>query len=305
MATERHPKHGEEGYEHADAHVRSLYKFGAVLAILIVAVMWAMVHTYTFLAKHESLGPPASPFENQRALPPQPRLQPHPATDLKRYCEMEQQQLRRTAGWTNITGWFASPRIARWTWFFKRDYPRGQRIGQPRKQASHPWDRQWNRERWVSPGLAAIWLSRQANPWNRNSGRIEVKLALQMSARVRGNSAWRAVTAAALLLSSPFFGAVAHAQFQYPTQNIDVRPELLKDVGIDQKLNNSIPLDLTFRDETGQTIKLAQFFGQRACDSIACLLQLSDALHTGTEWNGAKPERRSDGHRQAIQRCDW
>ena len=56
------------------------------------------------------------------------------------------------------------------------------------------------------------------------------------------------IIAAALLLSSPFFGAVANAQFQYPTQNIGVRPELLKDVGIDQKLNDSVPIDLTFRD---------------------------------------------------------
>ena len=98
MATERHPQRGEEGYERADANVRRLYQFGASLAILIIVVMWAMVHTYNFFAKHESLGPPASPFENQRELPPQPRLQPHPATDLKRYCEMEQQQLS-TYGW--------------------------------------------------------------------------------------------------------------------------------------------------------------------------------------------------------------
>jgi hypothetical protein len=98
MATERHPQHGEEGYERADVNVRRLYEFGASLAILIIVVMWAMVHTYNFFAKHESLGPPASPFENQRELPPQPRLQPHPATDLKRYCEMEQQQLS-TYGW--------------------------------------------------------------------------------------------------------------------------------------------------------------------------------------------------------------
>jgi len=52
MATERHPKHGEEGYEHADANVRSLYQFGAVLAILIVAVMWAMPSaSTTFLTR--------------------------------------------------------------------------------------------------------------------------------------------------------------------------------------------------------------------------------------------------------------
>ncbi len=88
-----------------------------------------------------------------------------------------------------------------------------------------------------------------------------MKLGVTNSARFRVNSARRAAVASALLLGSLFFGTVAHAQFQYPTQNIGVRPELLKDVGIDQKLNNSVPLDLTFRDETGQTVKLAQFFG--------------------------------------------
>ena len=101
MATKHQPpKHGPEGYEHSDADVRSLYYFGVSLAILILAVMWAMVHTYNFFAKHESLGPPASPFENRRPLPPQPRLQPNPRTDLKRYCELEQEQLT-TYGWVD------------------------------------------------------------------------------------------------------------------------------------------------------------------------------------------------------------
>jgi protein SCO1/2 len=48
-----------------------------------------------------------------------------------------------------------------------------------------------------------------------------------------------------------------------PMQSVGVRPELLKQVGIDQKLNQSIPLNLTFRDENGQTVELAQFFGQK------------------------------------------
>lgn len=39
------------------------------------------------------------------------------------------------------------------------------------------------------------------------------------------------------------------------------RPQLLRDVGIDQKLNGQIPLDLTFRDETGRTVPLAEYFG--------------------------------------------
>ena len=59
-----------------------------------------------------------------------------------------------------------------------------------------------------------------------------------------------AICALALaLLALPL---VAKAQFPDPSQGIGVRPELLKDVGVDQKLNESIPLGLTFRDEHGR-----------------------------------------------------
>jgi protein SCO1/2 len=90
-----------------------------------------------------------------------------------------------------------------------------------------------------------------------------VKLAHQKSATFSTDSTRWTIIFAALFLCSAFFAAAAKAQVQYPTQNIDVRPELLKDVGIDQKLNDSVPLDLTFRDETGQTVKLGQFFGSK------------------------------------------
>ena len=40
-------------------------------------------------------------------------------------------------------------------------------------------------------------------------------------------------------------------------------PAALRDVGIDQKLNQQLPLDLTFRDEAGQVVKLNQYFGQK------------------------------------------
>ena len=38
------------------------------------------------------------------------------------------------------------------------------------------------------------------------------------------------------------------------------RPNMLRDVGIDQKLDSQVPLDLTFRDEQGKQIKLADYF---------------------------------------------
>ena len=41
------------------------------------------------------------------------------------------------------------------------------------------------------------------------------------------------------------------------------RPGLLKQVGIDQHLNQQIPLHLVFNDETGREVQLGEFFGKR------------------------------------------
>jgi|SRR5215213_8226689 len=40
-------------------------------------------------------------------------------------------------------------------------------------------------------------------------------------------------------------------------------PVALRDVRIEQKLNQQLPLDLVFRDEAGQQVKLGQFFGAK------------------------------------------
>jgi len=43
----------------------------------------------------------------------------------------------------------------------------------------------------------------------------------------------------------------------------NVRPPGLKNVGIEQHLEEQIPPDLTFRDETGKTVRIGEYFGQR------------------------------------------
>lgn len=40
-------------------------------------------------------------------------------------------------------------------------------------------------------------------------------------------------------------------------------PEGLREVGIEQRLDQPIPLDLTFRDEAGDSVRLGQYFDQR------------------------------------------
>jgi protein SCO1/2 len=39
-----------------------------------------------------------------------------------------------------------------------------------------------------------------------------------------------------------------------------VSPDDLKNVGIDQRLDQALPLDLQFQDETGKTVKLGDYF---------------------------------------------
>jgi len=43
----------------------------------------------------------------------------------------------------------------------------------------------------------------------------------------------------------------------------DALPAILKEVGFDQRLNEQVPLDLVFRDETGQAVRLGDYLGSK------------------------------------------
>ena len=58
--------------------------------------------------------------------------------------------------------------------------------------------------------------------------------------------------------SSPLYGARPSAG----TSSTGL-PTALRDVRIEQKLNQQLPLDLVFRDESGQDVKLGKYFGQK------------------------------------------
>src|SRR5437868_5390006 len=40
-------------------------------------------------------------------------------------------------------------------------------------------------------------------------------------------------------------------------------PHVLQGVGFDQRLNEQIPLDLTFTDDTGHSVRLGDYFGEK------------------------------------------
>ncbi len=76
----------------------------------------------------------------------------------------------------------------------------------------------------------------------------------------RGSAHWVRVCAALAFALVLLAAKPTAAQFPDPMQNIGVRPELLKDVSIDQKLNAQVPMNLMFKDEHGKPVMLGQFF---------------------------------------------
>src|ERR1700686_1377194 len=46
-------------------------------------------------------------------------------------------------------------------------------------------------------------------------------------------------------------------------QSASSAPALLHNVGITQRMNQQVPTDLAFRDETGKTVRLGDYFGKK------------------------------------------
>jgi protein SCO1 len=64
------------------------------------------------------------------------------------------------------------------------------------------------------------------------------------------------VRAVLAVLLAGLLGATAHAA-------ADEKPDILRNVGFDQRLGAQVPLDLAFRDETGSPVKLGDYLGDK------------------------------------------
>ena len=58
--------------------------------------------------------------------------------------------------------------------------------------------------------------------------------------------------------SSPLYGARPSSE-----TSVNGLPKALKEVKIEQKLNEQLPLELTFRNEQGETVRLGDYFGKK------------------------------------------
>lgn len=100
METKTPGSRNNAGHEQRDANVRALGYFGLVLFGILVLTLIGMRITFFHFAKSQQLGPPPTPFENARALPPLPRLQVEPRVDLKNYRQ-EQEDILESYGWVD------------------------------------------------------------------------------------------------------------------------------------------------------------------------------------------------------------
>lgn len=90
------------GHETSDADVRAIMKFVVGLFLSIVATLVIVWVTFNYFARHQGLGPPASPFEDTRQLPPPgvPVLEAAPSRNYEEYRE-KQEQLLKSYGWVD------------------------------------------------------------------------------------------------------------------------------------------------------------------------------------------------------------
>ena len=74
-------------------------------------------------------------------------------------------------------------------------------------------------------------------------------------------AAWLLVAAASA--SAQMAGAPSAGYKRTPGVTSAALPPPLREIGFDQNLGQSIPLDMAFRDESGRTIALGDYFGKR------------------------------------------
>jgi protein SCO1/2 len=79
---------------------------------------------------------------------------------------------------------------------------------------------------------------------------------------IRGG--WQAAILCCALLSAPVFAQVSSYGDKQNGENAgDQLPQVLQKVGVSQHLNQQLPLDAAFVDESGKPVKLGDYFGKK------------------------------------------
>ena len=96
----KHTDDSQRRYE--DSHIRpgQLFVFAAGVVGLVLAGVIVSAMVFRFFVRHTPMGPPATPFDDVRDLPPGVRLQTAAPLDLKSYRE-NQDKILAGYGWVD------------------------------------------------------------------------------------------------------------------------------------------------------------------------------------------------------------
>src|ERR1700722_12620172 len=85
-----------------------------------------------------------------------------------------------------------------------------------------------------------------------------------MRTRRTTGGGWQAAILCCALLSAPLFAQVSsYGDKQNGENSGDQLPQVLQKVGVSQHLNQQLPLDAAFLDESGKRVKLGDCFGKK------------------------------------------
>src|SRR5437879_8987557 len=100
---------------------------------------------------------------------------------------------------------------------------------------------------------------------------------------IRGG--WQAAILCCALLSAPLFAQVSSYGDKQNGENAgDQLPQVLQKVGVSQHLNQQLPLDAAFVDESGKPVKLGEYFGKKP--AILALVYYTCPLLCSEEMDG-------------------
>jgi protein SCO1 len=100
---------------------------------------------------------------------------------------------------------------------------------------------------------------------------------------IRGG--WQAAILSCVLLGGPLFAQVSSYGDKQSGENTgDQLPQVLQKVGVSQRLNQPLPLDAAFVDETGRPVTLGDYFGKRP--AILSLVYYNCPLLCSEEMDG-------------------
>ena len=100
---------------------------------------------------------------------------------------------------------------------------------------------------------------------------------------IRGG--WQAAILCCVLLGGPLFAQVSSYGDKQSGENTgDQLPQVLQKVGVSQRLNQPLPLDAAFVDETGKQVTLGDYFGKRP--AILSLVYYNCPLLCSEEMDG-------------------